>query len=127
MFYHKEGFTYVQYADNKRSLKLNIFFIDSKERQEHLALICRFVMSEANLPKHIAKMQPDKFFALVERLSTLFCRSYSPTTNWGITKPEIRGVVYFLLNEAIRVGEWPLYCRINKTTFVQEAGGDDSE
>ncbi|NQX61822.1 hypothetical protein HQN88_23435 [Paenibacillus qinlingensis] len=68
-------------------------------------------------------MEPGKFFALIERFSTMFCYEYSPKTNRNIPKFEIRGAIYFLLLEAVKHGEWPEAYPIRKDTFVQ-FGGD---
>lgn len=124
MFYHDErGSTYVKYSEQKRPIKLDVFVVDSPEAQEFVNLILRFIMREANKLEHIAKMPPEKFIALVERLSTMFCYAYSPTKNYNVSKFEIRGAIYFFLLEAVKTGAWPETYPIRKDTFVQ-FGGD---
>ncbi|MFB6362497.1 hypothetical protein ACFCP7_00365 [Paenibacillus elgii] len=120
--YHEEGSTFVKYAEGKRPLKLDVYFIDSPERDAYFDTIIDFVIAAANKPAHIAKMEPAKFYALIERLSTMFCRAYSPTKNHGITKAEIRGVIYFVLNNAVKSGEWPAEYVITDRTSVQYGG-----
>lgn len=122
MIYHKEGFTYVQYAEGKRPLKLGTYFIACPESDAYLNTIIGFVTAAANKPEHIARMEPAKYWALVERLATLFCRKYSPTTNHGITKPEIRGAVYFVIQAGLQAGTWPAEYAITDKTFVQYGG-----
>lgn len=124
MFYHDEkGSTLVKYNENKRAIKLDVFYIDSPEAREFLNLILRFIKKEANKIEHIRSMAPAKFFALVERFSTVFCYAYSPTKNHNIPKSEIRGAIYFLLLEAVQHGEWPEAYPMRKDTFVQFGGG----
>jgi hypothetical protein len=115
----EDGYTYIKYREDKRPLKLAVYWIDSRAAGEYLALIAGFVEGTANAPTHIEKMEPDRFWALVERLATLFCREHSPTTNHGITKPEIRGAVYFILDAAIKAGHWPEQYGISDRSFVQ--------
>jgi len=121
---HEDGFTLIEYAEDKRPLKVGVYVIDSFDRDMQLNRIVRFIEANANAPVHIAKMEPPKFYALVERLATMVCREILPTRNWGITKPEIRGAVLFVLYEAIEAGKWPVEFETNRTTFVQyeEAG-----
>ncbi|MGG1600959.1 hypothetical protein [Paenibacillus naphthalenovorans] len=127
MFYHDEnGFTYVRYTEGKRPLKLCTYWIDSPESDAYLDTIIAFVIAAANKPVHIAKMQPVKFWQLVERLATLFCRAYSPTREKGVSKPEIRGAIYYVLNAALQAGDWPAEYVITKQTFVQYGGDYNS-
>ncbi|RED57176.1 hypothetical protein [Cohnella lupini] len=122
----EDGFTYVTYHDDKRPLKLVPFFIDGIDREIIFSRILKFIECKSNAPAHLARMEPEKWWSLVERLSTLVCREFSPTANWGVTKPEIRGVVYFVMNEGVRAGAWPETYMMTQTTFVQycEVGCD---
>ncbi|WP_373230378.1 hypothetical protein [Cohnella sp.] len=123
----EDGFTLITYREDKRPLKLALYVIDSFEREMTLNSVIEFIEREANAPSHIANMEPAKFWALVERISTLFCRAFSPTLNWGVTKPEIRGAVYFVINEGMRAGAWPDDYTMTQSTFVQysEVGCDE--
>lgn len=123
----QDGFTLIKYAEDKRPLKLSVYWIDCPESEDFFQTIMGYVISNANHPKHIATMPPEKFFALVERLATMFCKEYSPTSTYGVTKPEIRGAIYFVLNAAIQAGEWPEKIEITKQTFVQYWSGDGNE
>jgi isopropylmalate/homocitrate/citramalate synthase len=117
-----EGITLITYREDKRPLKLAVYVIDSVERTVQLARVNGFVEKQANAPEHLARMEPANFWAMIERLSTLCCRVYSPTTNWGVTKPEIRAAVYFFISAAISAGSWPKEYAINEKTFVQYGG-----
>ncbi|MCM3272962.1 hypothetical protein [Paenibacillus elgii] len=121
--YYEDGSTFVQYAEGKRPLRFVVYVINSPESDTYLDTIIDFVIATANKPEHIAKMEPGKFYALIERLATMFCRAYSPTKNHGITKAEIRAVVYFVLNNAVKAGKWPAEYVITDKTAVQ-FGGD---
>lgn len=115
----------VKYAEDKRPLKITAYYIDSEEDFHRYNSIRRFVENASNAPEHVAKMSEAKFFALVELLSTLACREFSPTTNWGVTKPAVRGIVLFVLYAGIKAGKWPTRYEMTETTFVQAAGDDD--
>lgn len=119
---HGDGSTNVKYREDKRPLKIDAFIIDGPEREAYLQRIIKFVERESNGPQHVAKMEQANFWALVERLATITCREFSPTTNWGITKPEIRGVILFLLYAGINAGDWPTEYVTTDTTFVQYGG-----
>ncbi|RED86199.1 hypothetical protein [Cohnella phaseoli] len=121
---HEDGFTLIEYAEGKRPLKVTAYVIDCFDRDIQLSHIVKYVEAAANAPVHVAKMEPTKFYALVERLATTVCREFSPTRNWGVTKPEIRGAVLFVLYAAIKAGKWPVEYDMTDTTFVQyeEAG-----
>ncbi|MDO3682163.1 hypothetical protein [Paenibacillus ehimensis] len=121
--YYEDGSTFVQYAEGKRPLKFDVYLIDSPESDAYLDTIIDFVIATANKPEHIAKMEPAKYWALIERLGTMFCRAYSPTKNHGVTKAKIRSVVYFVLDNAIKAGRWPTAYVITDKTAVQ-FGGD---
>lgn len=114
-----DGFTYVTYREDKRPLKIAPYWIDGPESEIILSRFIKFVETTANKPEHVAKMQPDKFWALVERLSTLACREFSPTTNWGVTKPEVRGIVLFTLYGGMDNGDWPQGYTMTEGSFVQ--------
>jgi hypothetical protein len=120
MVKHEDGFTYITYRDDKRPLKLAVYFLRGSEDEAFLYDVVRFVRAGANAPQHLAKMEPPKLWALVERLSTLFCRSYSPTSNWGVTKPEIRGAVLFVIDAGLKAGNWPDEYEMTRKTFVQK-------
>jgi hypothetical protein len=124
MIKHEEGFTIITYAEGKRPLKLAVYVIDCVEREVYLRRIVKFIEAAANTPIHISKMEQPKFFALVERLATMVCRQFSPTANWGVTKPEIRGAVLFVLYGGIAAGTWPDTYEITDTTFVQYGESD---
>ncbi|TLS53387.1 hypothetical protein FE782_03705 [Paenibacillus antri] len=115
----QDGFTYIKYAENKRLLKLTVYWIDGVESEMFLQTIIRYVTTVANHPKHIGKLEPAKYWSLVERLATMFCKSYSPTTNYGVTKPEVRGAIYFVLQAGIKAGEWPEDFEVTPGAFVQ--------
>lgn len=119
----KDGFTYIEYAEGKRPLKLAVYVIDHIEREVYLRRMLKFIEATANAPAHLAKMEKPKFFALVERLATMVCREFSPTTNWNVTKPETRGIVLFTLYSGIQAGTWPEEYEISDKTFVQFGGG----
>lgn len=115
----------VQYADGKRPLKIGVYVVDSEFKSDFLTEIMAFVRATANDPEHLRAMETPKLYALVERLATQFCKAYSPTRLYGITKPEIRGAVYFTLDGAIKAGKWPPYYRTTKTSFVQVVNVDE--
>jgi hypothetical protein len=121
--------TEVKYREDKQPLKLDIFWIGNDDDEAYVSEIIRFVEGTANKPQHIARMKPASYWALVERLATLFCKAYSPKKNHNIRKAEIRGVVYFTLNAAIAAGcttDWPEAYPTSAVTFVQRmpAGGE---
>lgn len=123
----QDGFTYVQYADDKRPLKIGVYVIDDEDRNVYLSHLIDFVESIANAPQHIAKMEPVNYWRLVERLATMFCREFSPTANWNVSKPEIRGMVCFVLAAGVHAGHWPVDYEISDETFVQYGGGYDEQ
>lgn len=123
---NEDGYTYVTYREDKRPLKLAVYVIDDVERGAYFERIESYVKQAANAPVHLANMEQPKFYALVERLATMVCREYAPTANWGVTKPEIRGAVYYVLSAAIEVGTWPDRYVTSDKTFVQ-VGGDYDE
>jgi hypothetical protein len=125
MFYHEDGFTFIRYNENKRPLKLAVYWIDSPEKDHHLTHMYQFVVSNVNAPVHVQKMPPEKFWALIERISTLYCKMFAPTANYGISKPEIRGAMYFFIKAAADAGDWQEYIRVGKDTFVQEVSYDE--
>lgn len=121
-----DDITYVQYAEGKRPLKLAPYVISDEWSASYLTRIIEFVVVNANKPKYLAQMEPAKFWALIERLATLFCRAESPTKNYGLTKAEIRGAIYFTIAGALKAGctdEWPLEFPIDDDSFVI-LGGD---
>lgn len=120
--HEEDGFTHVKYREDKRPLKIDVFIIDGPEHETYLQRIVKFVERESNAPQHVAKMAPEKYWPLVERLATLVCREFSPTTNWGVTKPEIRGAVLFILYAGIKAGTWPEEYEMTDKTFVQYGG-----
>lgn len=122
MFYHEGGYTFVRYAEDKRPLKLCVYLIDSPESDEYLGVIIDFVTITTNKPEHVAKMDPAKFWQLVERLTVMFCRAYSPMKNQGVSMPEVRGAVYFVLNAGLQAGYWPEEYATDRKTFVQYGG-----
>ncbi|MFD2615705.1 hypothetical protein [Paenibacillus gansuensis] len=116
---NEDGFTYVTYAPNKRPLKLAVYWVTDEMSADILRQIIEFVTRMANKPVHLRNMEPPKFWALCERLATMYCRTYSPTTNYGITKPEIRAAVYFVMLAGITAGEWPEKYPVTDKTFVK--------
>lgn len=117
--------TIVKYAEDKRPLKIVPYIVRNDGDRGVLWEIILFVEANANAPHHLAKMEESKFYALVERLSTLACRKFSPMANWGVTKPEIRGIVLFTLKAAIAAGTWPDSYEITRNTFVRNGGYRD--
>jgi hypothetical protein len=107
VMYEEDGTITVKYDENKRPLKFTVFYVETELGLQRLGQIIAFVQSAANHPKHLAKMTEPKFYALIERLATMACREFRPTTNWGITKPRVRAIVHFTLTKAIEAGEWP--------------------
>lgn len=114
--------TIVKYAEDKRPLKIAPYIARSAADRGILWEIINFVEANANAPHHLAKMEESKFYALIERLATLACRKFSPMANWGVTKPEIRGIVLFTLRAAIAAGTWPETYEVTSTTFVRNGG-----
>ncbi|GAA0134737.1 hypothetical protein YSY43_15770 [Paenibacillus sp. YSY-4.3] len=117
--------TIIKYAENKRPLKIEPFIFHYAGDRGILSEVISFVECESNAPHHLAKMEEAKFYALVERLATMACRRFSPTANWGVTKPEIRGIVLFTLQAAVAAGTWPESYEITRTTFVRNGGSRD--
>lgn len=117
--------TIVKYAEDKRPLKIEPFVIHSAQDREIVAEVIGFVERESNAPHHIAKMEESKLWALVERLSVMACRRFSPAANWGVSKQEIRGIVLFTLKAAIAAGEWPDSYKLTDATFVLNGGARD--
>ncbi|MDU2239370.1 MAG: hypothetical protein E7E23_02240 [Paenibacillus sp.] len=117
--------TIVKYAEDKRPLKIEPFVIHSAQDREIVAEVIGFVERESNAPHHIAKMEEPKLWALVERLSVMACRRFSPAANWGVSKQEIRGIVLFTLKAAIAAGEWPDSYKLTDATFVLNGGARD--
>ncbi|GGG08635.1 hypothetical protein [Paenibacillus aceti] len=115
--------TIIQYAGDKRPIKIEPFVIKYEEDSEILQQVMGFVVRESNAPHHLAKMEESKFYALVERLSVMACRKFSPLRNWGVSKQEIRGIVLFVLQAGIAAGEWPTAYEIRHNTFVQDGRG----
>jgi len=114
-----DGFTYITYREDKRPLKLAPYIIDSQAADAYLDTIIGYVIRAANKPHHLAKMEPAKFWALLERLATMFCKDYAPTRQHGLTKPEVRGAIYFVLLAGIQAGEWPVEFKTSSGTFVR--------
>ncbi|WP_410770120.1 hypothetical protein [Fontibacillus sp. BL9] len=114
--------TIVNYAEGKRPLKVAPYIARNAADRGILWEILTFVERESNEPHHLAKMEDAKFYALVERLATLACRKFSPMTKWGVTKPEIRGIVLFTLRAAVAAGTWPESYEVTRTTFVRNGG-----
>lgn len=115
----------VKYAEDKRPLKIEPFVINSAQDREIVSQVIGFIESESNAPHHLAKMEEPKLWALVERLSVMACRRFSPAANWGVSKQEIRGIVLFALRAAIAAGEWPESYKLTDTTFVINGRGRD--
>ncbi|MNJ63086.1 hypothetical protein D3C77_589590 [compost metagenome] len=120
-----EHITLVKYAEDKRPLKIEPFIINYEQDIRILQQMFTFIIREANEPNHLCKMEVSKYYALIERLAIKACKEFSPKQNWGLTKPEIRGIVLFTLQEAIAAGEWPDEYTITESTFVRE--GDYNE
>ncbi|MDU7472108.1 MAG: hypothetical protein E7L01_01925 [Paenibacillus macerans] len=114
-----EHITIIHYAEGKRPIKIEPFVVTSAEDADILQDIIRFIHVEANSPHHIAKMEDAKFFALVELLATKICYAFSPKTEYGINKSEIRGIVLFVLQAATEAGEWLDSYHCTDRTFVQ--------
>ncbi|HZG87298.1 hypothetical protein [Paenibacillus sp.] len=122
----QDGFTYIKYREDKRPLKLAVYYLrDDDDSESILDEIIGYVLHTVNKPKHLAKMEESKFFALIERTATMFCKAYSPSKRYnGLTKPEIRGAIYWIMLGGINAGdEWPDSFRITSETFVQRAEG----
>jgi hypothetical protein len=117
--------TIVKYAEDKRPLKIEPYIVRNDGDRGVLWEILTFVEANANAPHHLAKMEESKFYALVERLSTLACRKFSPMAQWGVTKAEIRGIVLFTLKAAIAAGTWPESYEVSQETFVRFGGRYD--
>jgi hypothetical protein len=114
-----EHITIVKYAEDKRPLKIEPFFIECAEDEAIFKQIDTYIARVSNAPSNLAKMEESKFYALVERLSVMVCKEFSPLRNWGVTKQEIRGIVLFILQAGIAAGEWPDYYKVSTNTFVQ--------
>lgn len=115
----EERVTIIKYAEDKRPIKVEPYIVRYDGDRGILWEIINFVEANANAPHHLAKMEDAKFYALVERLATLACRKFSPMTKWGVTKPEIRGIVLFTLQAAVAAGTWPETYEVTRTTFVR--------
>ncbi|MBP1905499.1 hypothetical protein J2Z32_002129 [Paenibacillus turicensis] len=118
-----EHITVVKYADDKRPLKIEPFVLDCAEDESIFKQVDSYITRVSNAPSNLAKMDESKFYALVERLSVMVCKEFSPLRTWGVTKQGIRGIVLFILQEGIAAGEWPEYYPVSSDTFVQ-AGAD---
>lgn len=124
----EDGFTYVTYAEGKRPLKIAVYDVAGDfSRYDNLFRMITEITQIANAPEHIKKMEPPNYYALVERLATMVCKSFSPTTNWGVTKPEVRGVVVFTLLAGMEAGRWPDEYPTGPSFFVQDNGGGGYE
>jgi|GEM_PF-6036106 len=119
----EDGYTYVLYAEGKRPLKIAVYVLGDVEYEVLFRRMIEFIQRESNAPEHLAKMTGPKFMAFVERMATLICKEYSPTKNLGITKPEIRGAVLFVLQAGLKAGRWPDEFEMTSRTFVQFGGG----
>ncbi|KQN97592.1 hypothetical protein [Paenibacillus sp. Leaf72] len=120
---NEEGYTLINYAEGKRPLKIVTYHINDEVYDGYFSEIVRFVQAEANAPSHVIQMEESKFFALAERLATVFCKAYAPTRNAGITKPEIRAAILFVLYAGIEAGHYSDKFTMTNTTLVR-LGGD---
>lgn len=118
-----EHITIVKYAEDKRPLKIEPFVLECAEDKSIFKQVDSYITRVSNAPSNLAKMDESRFYALVERLSVMVCKEFSPSRNWGVTKQEIRGIVLFILQAGIAAGEWPEYYKLSTNTFVQ-AGAD---
>ncbi|NUU74251.1 hypothetical protein [Paenibacillus xylanilyticus] len=89
-----EAFT-VDYGA-KVPLKFEPYVIDSYVREDFLSVIYdhasrNIIMSTA------VKMDDARLYRLIEKTAISICKSYSPTTNYGIKKAEIRAAILALI------------------------------
>ncbi len=115
--------TIVKYSEDKRPLKIEPFVLTNPGDYDAMWDVIFFVEANANAPHHLAKMGESKFYALVERLSVMVCRRFSPAATWGVSKAQIRGIVLFTLRAAIAAGVWPEAYEVTSETFVRNGAG----
>lgn len=89
-----EGWT-IDYGAS-RPLKFTTYVVNSENRATFLTAVEDYILDNVNAST-VAKMDHSRYYRLVEKMAILICRMYRPTSDHGITKPEVRAAVIHAL------------------------------
>lgn len=93
----------VKYVEDKRPLKFRKFRVN--ERTEPVwDLVQEHVTNTVYAPT-LKKMEPAEMYKLLEMTAIRFCKAYSPTRDFGISKPEIRIAILYAFENIRNIRE----------------------
>lgn len=93
----------IKYADNKRPLKFRKFRVN-EETEPLWDLVQEYVDTTVYAPT-LAKMEPPEMYKLLELTAIRFCKAYSPTRDYGISKSEIRIAILYAFENIRNIWE----------------------
>jgi hypothetical protein len=85
-----------------RPLKFRSYVLDSELKEWFLDVVYEFIVTNVNIDT-ITKLDNDHYCRLLEKVAIMICKAESPTTNYGITKPELRSAIRYWFTEIPRV------------------------